>query len=140
MTRIDFHSNVIDRWAYICRLIRKIYLHEARLVIVGDEAELARLDNLLWSFSQIDFIPHCYANSPLALQTPILLSTQLESLPHYQNLLNLSEQPPALFARFERLLEIVGVDESERFNARERYRFYRDRGYPLQNFDQKGRV
>ncbi len=138
MTRIDFHSNVSDRLAYACRLVRKIYVSGARLVILGDGEVLLRLDNLLWTFSQIDFVPHCYADHALAARTPILLSHQLEDLPDYSVLLNMLDEPPPLFSRFERLLEIVGMTSPERLAARARYRFYRDRGYHLQNFDQKG--
>ncbi|RDJ93817.1 DNA polymerase III subunit chi, partial [Lacticaseibacillus rhamnosus] len=35
------------------------------------------------------------------------------------------------FSRFQRLVEIVGTDASDRQAARERYRFYRDRGYEI---------
>ena len=138
MTRIDFHSNVSDRLTYACRLARKIYVSGARLVILGDDEVLLRLDNLLWSFSQIDFVPHCYADHTLAAHTPILLSHQLEGLSDYSVLLNMMDEPPPLFSRFERLLEIVDTKSPQRLAARSRYRFYRDRGYHLQNFDQKG--
>ena len=140
MTRIDFHSNVSDRLAYACRLVRKIYASGVRLVILGDDEILLRLDNLLWTFSQIDFVPHCYADHTLAVHTPILLSNQLEGLSDYSVLLNMTDAPPPLFSRFERLLEIVGMASSERLAARARYRFYRDRGYHLQKNDKKGLI
>jgi DNA polymerase-3 subunit chi len=53
-------------------------------------------------------------------------------------LLNLAPAVPAQFARFERLLEVVGNSEDELVAGRERYRFYRDRGYPLNNHKQGG--
>ena len=37
-----------------------------------------------------------------------------------------------------RLIEIVGLDEADRSAARERYRFYRDRGYEIKLLDQTG--
>ena len=46
-------------------------------------------------------------------------------------LVNLGETVPAQFARFERLLEVVGNEDDELAAGRERYRFYRDRGYAL---------
>jgi len=40
-----------------------------------------------------------------------------------------------VFARFERLVEIVGTDEDNKALARQRYKFYKERGYPLNTFD-----
>jgi DNA polymerase-3 subunit chi len=48
-------------------------------------------------------------------------------------LVNLAAAPPAFFARFERLAEIIGTSEADLDAARERYRFYRERGYVLRN-------
>jgi DNA polymerase III subunit chi len=44
-------------------------------------------------------------------------------------LINLHETPPPFFSRFERLAEIVSEDGAAA--ARERFRFYRERGYEL---------
>jgi len=46
-------------------------------------------------------------------------------------LVNLSEQVPAFFSRFGRTLEIVASDDVARQSSRQRYRFYQQRGYPL---------
>jgi DNA polymerase-3 subunit chi len=46
-------------------------------------------------------------------------------------LINLDGELPEGFARFQRLIEIVGNDDGEKLPARNRYRHYRDRGYPL---------
>lgn len=142
MTRIDFHSNVVHPLPYVCRLVRKAYAGQAKIVITAPTDELAKLDEALWTFSQIDFIPHCYANSQYATHTPIILATEAElgALPHYQVLINLSEHTPTLFARFERLLEIINATEAARVAGRARYRFYRERGYLLQTFNQTGVV
>lgn len=140
MTRIDFHSNVSNPLLYACRLVRKAYTNQVKVAITMPTGMLEKLDEMLWTFSQIDFIPHCYVTSENATHTQVVLATDtdLDKLPHYQVLINLSEQVPTLFARFERLLEIISTADSERVAGRGRYRFYRDRGYPLQSFDQSG--
>lgn len=140
MTRIDFHSNVANPLLYVCRLARKVYTAGAKLVITAETDQLIKLNEMLWTFSQIDFVPHCTVDDMNVAHTPIILSKELDALPHYHVLLNLSEQIPMLFARFERLIEIIGLEESVRLAARARYRFYRDRGYLLQTFDQTGIV
>ncbi|TAL97669.1 MAG: DNA polymerase III subunit chi [Paraburkholderia sp.] len=138
MTRIDFHSNVGDALLYACRLLRKAYQAGQPTVVLADAARLRVLDEQLWTFSPLDFVPHCMAGSALAATTPIVLTTDLDDAPHHQVLLNLGAGVPAQFARFERLLEVVGNAPDELAAGRERYRFYRDRGYPLNNYKQGG--
>jgi DNA polymerase-3 subunit chi len=136
MTRIDFHSNVGDSLLYACRLIRKAYLAGQPTIVLAEPERLRVLDEQLWTFSALDFVPHCMAGTPLAAQTPIVLTTNLDDVPHHQVLLNLGTTVPAQFARFERLLEVVGNAHDELVAGRERYRFYRDRGYALNNYKQ----
>lgn len=136
MTRIDFHSNVGDALLYACRLVRKAYQAGQPTIVLAEPARLRAFDEQLWTFSPLDFVPHCMADSTLAAQTPIVLATNLDQVPHYQVLLNLGAEVPAQFARFERLLEVVGNAHDELIAGRERYRFYRDRGYALNNYKQ----
>ncbi|KAF1046237.1 MAG: DNA polymerase III subunit chi [Herbaspirillum frisingense] len=133
MTRIDFHSNVPQKIAYVCRLVRKARASGANIVLrARDRAELQQLDQALWSFSEQDFLPHVMAGDPLAAQTPIILAASDDvELPHHQILINLSGETPVHFARFERMLEIISADDADKAAGRERYRFYKERGYPL---------
>ena len=51
-------------------------------------------------------------------------------------LLNLRPEWPPFFGRFERLVEIVSAgDEDDKRLARERFKFYRDRGYEIRTHD-----
>ncbi len=141
MTRIDFHSNVGDSIAYACRLVRKAYLSGEPIVVLAEPARLAAFDEQLWTFKPLEFVPHCMADSALAADTPVLLTASLEALvqdQRHQILLNLGATVPQQFARFERLLEVVGNEEHELVAGRDRYRFYRDRGYALNNYNQGG--
>jgi DNA polymerase III subunit chi len=137
MTRIDFHSNVGDSIAYACRLARKAYLSGQPLIVLAEPERLKQFDEQLWTFKPLEFVPHCMADSALAAETPVLLTASLEALTQqHQILLNLGAAVPSQFARFERLLEVVGNEEHELVAGRERYRFYRDRGYVLNNYKQ----
>lgn len=139
MTRVDFHSNLTDRLLYACRLARKVVGSGMTLMVQGDAATLSRFDAQLWSFSPLDFLPHCGVESPLAVQTPIVLASDLANAPHHQILLNLSPTVPEYFARYERVIEVIGLGADEILAGRERYRFYKERGYALQHFDQTGK-
>lgn len=151
MARIDFHSNVSDKLEYACRLTRKIWsatvIGESvrNIVMVGERADLKKLDELLWTFSTTDFLPHCFIEDEAAIDTPIVLTDHflapaLSNLPHADVLIHLGmrmpQDVPALLARFPRIVEVVTIDEAERLAGRERYKAYRDLGHELHNFDQ----
>ncbi|RCS56461.1 DNA polymerase III subunit chi [Parvibium lacunae] len=136
MTQVDFHFNLADKLLYACRLARKVYLAGQPLVVYCDDrAVLTRFDQQLWQFSALDFIPHVMLDDPLAADTPVVLTATEGDTPHHSVLLNLGLETPLFFSRFERLLELVGVEEDERQAGRARFKFYRERGYPMQNFD-----
>lgn len=133
MTHVDFHIQLPDKLAYACRLVRKAYRAERRVLVwCDDPVQLAAFDQLLWTFSAGEFIPHVAASDPLAPDTPVLLAADAPELAHHDVLVNLGSRTPPNFSRFERLIELVSNQEDDRALARERFRFYRDRGYPMQ--------
>ena len=151
MARIDFHSNVSDKLEYACRLTRKIWSATSEgepvrnIVMVGEKADLKKLDALLWTFSKSDFLPHCFIDDEAASETPIILtddfaSPALNSIAHADVMIHLGMRMPkdvaALVARFPRIVEVVTVNEAERVAGRERYKAYRELGHELHNFDQ----
>jgi DNA polymerase-3 subunit chi len=139
VTRIDFHFNVPDKPGYACRLVRKIYRTGLRCQVTHDDpAALAAFDELLWTFSRRDFIPHVMADDPLAADTPVILTHGGADTDHLDVLVNLGSVAPPHFSRFERLVEIVTVDEQDRKAARARWREYRDRGHPMTRHDLAG--
>ncbi|RPH67182.1 MAG: DNA polymerase III subunit chi [Burkholderiales bacterium] len=136
MTRIDFHFNAPDKLQYGCRLVRKVYrAHHKVLVWWDDPVRLAEFDRMLWAFSQQEFIPHVSAIDPLADETPVLLAAEPAETAFHEVLINLGSATPPMFSRFDRLIEVVATGESDRDAARERWRFYRDRGYPMHRHD-----
>lgn len=139
MTRVQFLHGAPDRLAAAAAWLRQAW-QERRPVLVyvpGKEAA-ERLDRLLWSQPATGFTPHCDADSPLAAETPILLAGSLDQPPHDGCLLNLADELPPGFSRFEELVEIVSVADDDRLPARERFKFYRERGYALDARDISG--
>ena len=132
MTRIDFYRYAEDKLHFACRLAAKAYEKPAKLVVYSpDRAVLARFDQMLWTYQSLKFVPHCMAASPVAAETPVILAGEGDVLPHHEVMLNLGDAEPQNFATFERLLEIVGTDEDDKARARERYAFYKKRGYDI---------
>ncbi|HEY9547366.1 MAG TPA: DNA polymerase III subunit chi [Solimonas sp.] len=140
MTRIDFYilpegggpggSPVMTA----CKLCDKatagghrVYAH------VPDPVTAEDLDGALWSFQQGGFLAHeRYDGEPLDEPLPSVLIGAVEPPEtHHGVMLNLGLEVPDWFSRFERVLEIVAADAEGRAKSRERYKFYRDRGYEL---------
>ena len=136
MTRIDFYFEAEDKLQVACRLSAKAAQQMLRVLIyAADEAQAQRIDKMLWTWQATGFLPHCMTRSPLAAQTPVLITHDPEDTPHDEVLLNLHYEWPPAFSRFQRLVEIVGRDDEDRAAARGRFRFYRDRGYEIVNHD-----
>ena len=139
MTQIDFYSNASDRILVACQLAAKAVAQQLRLLVLAPESELLQsLDAAMWNTPATGFLPHCVLPNVLADETPVLLVSDAEhvqTLPHDQVLMNFASEPPALFSRFSRLVEIVGGDDKERQQARSRFKFYRDRGYEIRHHD-----
>jgi DNA polymerase III subunit chi len=140
MTRIDFHFNVSNRENYICRLLRKVYRAEQKAVFYSPDATFVRnIDDGLWALSETDFIPHVHLDSPdivlAEVIEPIVLIHEEMETPHCDILISGASETPNFFSRFERLIEIVSPEIADREKARERWRWYKDRGYGIQTFD-----
>ena len=139
MTRIDFYRYAEDKLHVACRLAAKAFAQKKNVVVYDpDRARLGEFDKRLWTFQAVGFVPHVFADSPLAAETPVILSANGESLPHHDVLINLADEWPPFFATFERVLEIVGAGEDDKVRARGRHAFYKDRGYDIQVHDIEG--
>jgi DNA polymerase-3 subunit chi len=136
VTSIDFYFNAADRLEVACRLAGKAVAQKKRMLIYAPGADLAqRIDQMLWTWQALSFVPHCLASDAIAAETPVLIAKDAESAPDCEVLVNLSAQCPEFFARCPRLLEIVSRDDEDRKAGRARYAWYRDRGYAIRNHD-----
>lgn len=140
MTSISFYTHAPDKLAIARQLVAKAWGQKLNvLVYAPDEAVAAGIDRLLWTQPALSFIPHCRDSSPLAAATPVIIGERADALPSADVLINLGDEPPPVFSRFERLMEIVTEDEHDVLRGRQRYRFYKDRGYELLNHDLRNR-
>lgn len=132
MTRIFFYHGASDRIAAACALLGGASSKGKQVLVYAPRQDVAdSLDRALWTHSALSFVPHCRADSPLATETPILITDSLDSIPQDERLMNLGADVPPGFSRFESLIEVVGRDEDERAAARSRVKHYRDRGYEV---------
>lgn len=141
MTRVDFYvlpdADPNNRSMLVCKLAEKAFRHDKPVFIHSDDSQLlAELDEQLWSFKQDSFVPHRLLDAnDVANQIdvdPVQLSSG-EPANDRRVLINLASTVPTFFSRFERTLEVVNQADSVRETGRDRYRFYQQRGYPLQH-------
>jgi DNA polymerase III subunit chi len=136
VTQIDFYTHVDDKLHTACRLVGKAFERKLRVaVLTPDAAATQTIDRMLWTQAAISFIPHCRADSPTLDETPVVVDHTSAQLPHDDVLVNLCAERPQHFSRFQRLIEIVSDDEQDKAAARERYKFYRERGYEIRTHD-----
>jgi DNA polymerase III subunit chi len=138
MTEVKFFTYVDHRLQFACKLSKAAIDQGKRLVIYApDEARASEFDRLLWSFSALSFVPHVRADHALAAATPVVIANDASELPHHDALLNLGDEPPTFFSRFEFLREVVSNDDDDRAKARERLKFYKSRGFEVQIQDMR---
>jgi DNA polymerase-3 subunit chi len=143
VTRIDFYilqnGGAGDHEAVSCRLVEKAYKLGMNVYIHTDSTEQARrIDELLWSFRAGSFLPHALHPPKDDDDVPVRIGSGDQPWDCAQVLINLSATVPLFFSRFERVVEVVVPGETGKAQGRDRYRFYRDRGYPLQSHNLPG--
>jgi len=136
MTVIDFYHSAEDRMAVVARLVAKEAAARTPVrILTPDEATTDKLDRVLWAAPPTGFVPHCRMDSRLAPVTPVWIDHRLEHSGPAAMLVNLTADPPPFFSRFERLAEVVTTDDADVLAGRQRFKFYRERGYELRAVD-----
>lgn len=136
VTRITFYFNAPDKLDVARKLATKAFQSgQQALVYTEDPAMAQAADQGFWTAQQLTFLPHVQCSHPLASETPILIGDKPDHLKRADVLINLDQEPPVFFGRFERLLEIVTTDPGDRERARARFKFFKERGYALETHD-----
>lgn len=135
MTSIDFYFNVSDKPALLSRLVHGAIERRQQVVIATSHEQAARdVSKSLWQQIQTSFLPHALVGQ--SRQAPVVIHWGNADMQYDDTLINLAQEQPGGFSRFKQLVELVGQDEQEKTLARQRYKFYRDRGYSIRHFDQ----
>lgn len=137
MTRIDFYviPEAEDTGPILltCKLCEKAGSDGTPVFVHAPDAGLRNdLDSSLWTYKPGSFLAHQVAGEDDDELAPVLLgSGDAPPAAHHHILINLGAEVPEFFSRFERVLEIVHGDSAGRARARERFGYYRERGYSL---------
>lgn len=136
MTQVDFYvlPEGARRDDFACRLIEKVYRTGCRVYVHTASAQRAQaIDDFLWSFRGGSFVPHEVLDTARQPDSPVLIGYQNPPEAGHEVLVNLSDTLPEFFGQFARIAELVDADPDVKLKARERYRYYREHGCPLES-------
>ena len=139
MTRISFYilksSELEKRRAFACRLAEKAY-HQGHQIYIhtASEDHSQSVDTALWAIRPDSFVPHEITDSS-DNQSPVLIGYEDKKPPRLMDvLINLTEEQPMFFSQFELVAEVIDDNESSKQAGRQRFQFYKQRGYEIETF------
>lgn len=136
MTQIEFYS--VDSaelqvpYAHLCEVVKRAYRKGQRVFVHTENRNQAeKIDELLWTQDAKSFLPHQLVDEDPDTKPPIEIGYGQEPNIRPDVLINLAQKTPLFFSRFRWVFEYAYGDEENKEHARGRFRFYRERGYPL---------
>lgn len=140
MTEIEFHicdSADVDSQKYLIQRTLAAYRAQSPVHIHCDDlAQAQHMSEALWSHSQSCFLANevlTEPQKPSSQLSPITLSDNISFAAHFGTLLYCGKSEPEHISRFLKYCFIVPADDETKTLARERYKFFKQRGYPLQH-------
>jgi len=127
MTEVVFHYGVEDKLDYAIRLLRKVVRSGFRVRVVLTPGEQAAFSARLWAMAPTGFLAHCDDQAPTSLKrrSPIVLDSSGAREGHQDAvLLNLTDDMPEDPQRYQKILEVITTDPTDRQLGRSRKRAY----------------
>ena len=139
MSNVTFYllntPNPDDVYRVLCRLVDKAFQQQQHAYIYTNTLEEAqRIDDLLWTFRDISFIPHQIGEitpTPDQLPVSITIGTEEPKQAYYDILFNLAHEVPHFFPNFSRIIEMVAEEKSHKTYSRKKYKLYKEKNYAL---------
>jgi DNA polymerase III subunit chi len=139
MPRADFYLIAKPRFRddpllLVCELAKRAFESGQPTLILARNADQAdQIDEKLWEFDEAAFIPHQLAGDDDDAITPVLIASP--ELPAADRALVINLRDECAPGLFERVLEVVPADETQRLGSRERWKTYKQAGFEVNKFD-----
>ncbi|AKR42314.1 DNA polymerase III subunit chi [Methylophilus sp. TWE2] len=138
MTKIRFYTDVTDQVALIQHLVSQALSRQRQVTIyVPDRERALQLSEGLWLQFADSFFPNALADAEHAALAQVQLAWQPEQIRQDDLLFNCQATLPKFFSRFRHLFELIGTEEQEKVAGRQRWTFYRERGYEIQHMSKQ---
>lgn len=137
LTQVDFYilneqQSPHSILQFCCRLTEKAWkLGNTIHVRTSDENETRHLDDLMWTYNDVSFLPHSRQGE--AANSRITLGHGQPDTSSCDLLINLAADTPDNPGRFPRIAEILNDDESVKQSGRLRYTQYQKSGCMVQH-------
>lgn len=127
----DSEYSVKERLA--CDLAARAWRAGKRVIIACEtEDQALNIDEMLWAREPDDFVPHNLSGEATTYATPIEISWKgKRNTQRRELLISLQTAIPDFINSFNQIIDFVPVDETEKAQARERYKQYRQLGWQL---------
>ncbi len=124
---------------FICRLVEKAYQNQkSALIYVDDEKSAQKINDLLWTFRDISFIPHEIIGDNSNASIQIGYGNQ-RPVGTSDILFNLASTVPIFANEFNRIIEIAPEEPTWQNSARQNFRYYKSQGYEMNSHDLKNK-
>lgn len=134
MTRIRFYTDIPDKIGFVHELLGQALAKQRQVTLyVGSQDQARTVSDRLWQHQRSDFLPNVFADDRYAKLTPIQIAWQPEQIVQDDLLFHCEQSLPKFFSRFRHMIELIGTTDEEKSAGRQRYAFYRDRGYEIQH-------
>ncbi|MGH8042025.1 MAG: DNA polymerase III subunit chi [Rudaea sp.] len=139
MPRADFYLISKPRFRddpllLVCELARKAFESgQPALILTRSLEQAEQVDEKLWEFDETAFIPHQISGDDDDAITPVLIVPPETTTPDRAMVINLRDE--CALGLFERVLEVVPADETQRAGSRARWKTYQHAGFELKKFD-----
>lgn len=138
MTKIRFYTDVTEPSVLIQHLVNQALARQRRVTIyVSDRDQAQAIGDQLWQQTADSFVPNALADAANTALTPVQLVWLPEQIQQDDLLFNCHASLPKFFSRFRHVFELIGTEEADKMAGRQRWAFYRDRGYEIQHMNKQ---
>lgn len=133
MSRADFYiiNGKTSASRFSCSIASKAWSSgNSVFIMTRNEAEAGEIDDLLWTYQDISFVPHARIDDG-TVDTPVIIGWNDSDAPDADIIINLTDTIPDCVSRFDRIIEIIPEDPGLKTRGRERYKRYRELGFDL---------
>lgn len=132
--QVDFYIlSTSEGIPFTCRLLEKAFQEQHRIHVQTHTADEAKaLNEALWTFRDISFVPHKLVEEAGSPQTPISISHNEHQLEDADILVLAGTQLPAHYEHYARVIAIVPNNEDSKQQARHNYQQLKNQGHSIQ--------
>lgn len=120
-------------------ILEKVFQTKKNCVVrLSDEKEVARMNDILWTYKPSSFLPHGTNKTGHAERQPIWLTSKQENLNNAKTLILTQGMVEEDLSPFDLTCEMLdGHDESAIKEARNRWKTYKEKGFEITYWHQK---